>query len=124
MKKIMIIDCNDELLHRYSAEFRREGYEVVSETPPYLDRKRFKSEKFDLVIIDPRCSSFDEQQIYSIFGPNKHWPVLLNIGYAERPKSNWELKASSFVVKGSGASEIEELKRNAKILLSENYWAD
>ena len=84
MKRILVVDDDEQILKILEAALRKRGYAPVLEADPIAALELLRSQSFDLVMLDINMPHKDGFEIYADI---KQWrrelPVLFITGYTE-----------------------------------------
>lgn len=117
MKRILIIDDEEDIRSLYQSELEIEGYSACSvssgsEAMDYID----KNTNPDLVILDIKMSEMDGLEILeNIRTRTNKVPVILNSAYSTYKNNFTSWLADAYLVK---SSDLSELKDKVKELLA------
>jgi len=117
MKKILLIDNEENIQIVYREEFEDDGYQVISALSGEEGLKKFSEEKPDIVILDihmPGMGGVEVLRKMKTLDPAV--PVVLSSAYQEF-KSDLGTWASDAYILKSG--DIGDLKRTVRELLEE-----
>ena len=117
MKKILLVDNEENIQIVYREEFENDGYQVVSALNGEEGLKKFNEEKPDIVILDihmPGMGGVEVLRKMKTLDPAV--PVVLSSAYQEF-KSDLGTWASDAYILKSG--DIGDLKRAVRELLGE-----
>ncbi len=117
MKKILLIDNEENIQIVYREEFEDDGYQVISALSGEEGLKKFSEEKPDIVILDihmPGMGGVEVLRKMKTLDPAV--PVVLSSAYQEF-KSDLGTWASDAYILKSG--DIGDLKRTVRELLDE-----
>ncbi len=117
MKKILLVDNEENIQIVYREEFENDGYHVVSALNGEEGLKKFSEEKPDIVILDihmPGMGGVEVLRKMKTLDPAV--PVVLSSAYQEF-KSDLGTWASDAYILKSG--DIGDLKRTVRELLDE-----
>jgi DNA-binding response OmpR family regulator len=115
VRKVLVVDDEENFLKLYRMELASEGYEVKVASSGEAAIESVAAEMPDLVVLDVKMTGKDGLQTLSeLKQQNKHLPVILNTAY-NTYKSNFESwLAEDYVVK---SADLSELKRKIRELL-------
>ncbi len=117
MKKILLVDNEENIQIVYREEFENDGYQVVSASNGEEGLIKFSEEKPDIVILDihmPGLGGVEVLRKMKMLDPTV--PVILSSAYQEF-KSDLGTWASDAYILKSG--DIGDLKRTVRELLGE-----
>lgn len=84
MKRILVVDDDEQLLQVLDAALRKHGYEPVIEADPMAAIETLRAQPFDLVMLDINMPHKDGFEIYADIKQWRHeLPVLFLTGYTE-----------------------------------------
>jgi two-component system response regulator (stage 0 sporulation protein F) len=116
VKKILVIDDEENILQLYSAELKDCGYHVTTASTTVDAIRAIEEERPDLVTLDIRMDNRPDgiDILRKIKDIDSSIPVIINTAYSEY-KQNFGVWASEdYVVK---SSDLEELKARIASLL-------
>jgi DNA-binding response OmpR family regulator len=116
MKKILIVEDEEDLCLLYQEELTDEGYEVttVREAEKALDL--LGRERYDLIVTDIRMPGRDGVELITqIVGLRKDIPIVINTAYQSYKDDFMTWAADAYVVK---SPSLTELKARIKELLA------
>lgn len=118
MKKVLVVDDEDNIRLLYKEEMEDEGYQVFLASNAKEAMKRVVEDKPDLVILDIKMPEVDGIEVLKqIKETDKNLPVILCSAYG-RYKQDFRVWASdAYVVK---SADLQELKLTVKDILNEN----
>jgi two-component system response regulator (stage 0 sporulation protein F) len=117
MKKILLIDNEENIQIVYREEFEDDGYQVVSALNGKEGLKKFSEEKPDIVILDIHMPGMGGVEVLRKMKTlDSAVPVVLSSAYQEF-KSDLGTWASDAYILKSG--DIGDLKRTVRELLEE-----
>ena len=108
MKKILIVEDEEDLCLLYQEELTDEGYDVttVREAETALDLLR--RERFDLIVTDIRMPGRDGVELITqIVGLRKDIPIVINTAYQSYKDDFMTWAADAYVVKSSSLTELK-----------------
>ncbi|MEW6235108.1 MAG: response regulator [Candidatus Omnitrophota bacterium] len=108
MKKILIVDDEENLRELYRVELMDEGFEVITAKNGFEGVEKCENENPDLVIVDIRMPGMDGLETISrILNLNRKRPIIIHSAYPHYQDNFLSWNADAFVVK---SSNMEELK--------------
>lgn len=109
MKKILIIEDENNLRQLYQTEFTEEGYEVILAKNGFEGIDLCKRENPDLVVVDIRMPGMDGlETIVHILEHDRSRPVIINSAYPQYQDNFMSWNADAFVVKSGDISALKE----------------
>jgi DNA-binding response OmpR family regulator len=113
MKKILIVDDEEEIRSLYQSELEIEGYHAYSvasgdEAVEFID----KNSNLDLVILDIKMNEMDGLEVLeNIRTRANKVPVILNSAYSTYKSNFTSWLADAYLVKSSDLSELKDKVR-------------
>ena len=109
MKKILIVDDEENLRELYKQELLDEGYSVILAANGKEALKRIEEESPDLVVLDIRMPEMNGiETLGKMVGKFKKIPIILNTAYSSYKEDFRSWAAEAYVVKSSDLSELKE----------------
>jgi DNA-binding response OmpR family regulator len=109
MKKILIVDDEENLRELYKQELIDEGYSVILAADGKEAITRIEQESPDLVILDIRMPEMNGiETLGKSVGKFKKIPIILNTAYSSYREDFRSWAAEAYVVKSSDLSELKE----------------
>ncbi len=108
MKKILLVDDEDNIRFIYEEELKEEGYEIISAANGMDALELFKQEKPDLVVLDiqmPGLNGIEVLRRMKTLDPSV--PVILSSAYPEFKQDLGAWASEEYIVK---SSDIQQLK--------------
>ncbi len=116
MKKILIVEDEEDLCLLYREELGREGYDVTTVNDAEHALQVLGREKFDLIITDIRMPGRNGVELITeIMGLRKDIPIIINTAYQSYREDFMTWAADAYVVK---SSSLDELKSKIKELVN------
>jgi DNA-binding response OmpR family regulator len=108
MKKILVVDDEQNLLKLYEKELREEGYEVLTAGSGKEALQELNNTSVDLVVLDIRMPEMDGlETLRQIMEAPSSPPLLLNTAYSSYKDNFLTWAADAYVVKSSDLSELK-----------------
>jgi DNA-binding NtrC family response regulator len=115
MKRILVVDDEDNIRLLYSQELADEGYEVVAAANAAEAAARLEEGEFDLVVLDIKLKSESGLELLQRIVKERHeMPVILCTAFSCYKDDFSAWLADGYVVK---SSDLQELKNEIKRLL-------
>jgi two-component system, response regulator, stage 0 sporulation protein F len=115
MKRILVVDDEDNIRDFLKEELIDEGYEVLIATNAPEALKIIEKEKLDLVVLDIRMPGMTGvEALPRILGLKENLPVILNTAYSQFQQDFMAWAANAYVIK---SFDLTELKEKIKELL-------
>jgi DNA-binding response OmpR family regulator len=115
VKKILLVDDEENIQIIYREEFEEEGYEVLPALNGFVGLERFKSDKPDLVILDILMPGIDGIEVLRQMKMlNPAVPVILSSAFQEFKRDLGTWASDEYVVK---SGNLDELKSAVKRLI-------
>jgi CheY-like chemotaxis protein len=109
MKKILIVDDEENLRELYKQELLDEGYSVILAANGKEALQRIEEENPDLVVLDIRMPEMNGiETLGKMVGKFKKIPIILNTAYSSYREDFRSWAAEAYVVKSSDMSELKE----------------
>ncbi|MBM9603148.1 response regulator [Desulfopila inferna] len=108
MKKILLVDDEENIRFIYEEELKEEGYEIISAANGMEALELFKEEKPDLVVLDiqmPGLNGIEVLRRMKTLDPSV--PVILSSAYPEFKQDLGAWASEEYIVK---SSDIQQLK--------------
>lgn len=116
MKKILIIEDEDNIRNLYKEELKDEGYEVATACDGMRGYELFLKDKPDLITIDIKMPDIDGiELLQKIRKVDKKVPIILYTAYGEFSQDFSTWTANEYLVK---SSNLDDLKNKIRELLS------
>lgn len=116
MKKLLLVEDEENLCLLYQEELTKEGYEVKAVTDADTALSLLSKETFDLIVTDIRMPLKDGiELITQIMGMRKDIPIIINTAYQSYKHDFMTWAADAYVVK---SSSLDELKAKIRDLLA------
>ncbi|HUU26754.1 MAG TPA: response regulator [archaeon] len=120
MKRLLIVDDENNLRLLYKTEFEAEGYHVDTAGDAKEALSMFEREHYDLVILDIKMPGMDGIEALGKFlGRDNKLPVIINSAYDSYKDNFMSWAADSYVIKNS---DLTELKQKVKESLGESMY--
>lgn len=117
MKKILLIDDEDNILLVYREEFEDAGYQVISASNGEEGLAKFTDEKPDLVILDILMPGMDGISVLRKMKMlDSNVPVVLSSAYPQFKHDLATWASDAYIVK---SGDISDLKNAVEKLLGE-----
>ncbi|MGA2586575.1 MAG: response regulator [Candidatus Aminicenantales bacterium] len=108
MKKLLIVEDEDDLCLLYKEELSREGYAVTTAQNAEQGLEALNRERFDLIITDIRMPGRDGVEfITQIMGLRKDIPIIINTAYQSYKEDFMTWAADAYIVKSSSLQELK-----------------
>ena len=110
MKKILLVDDEENIRFIYGEEFRDEGYEILSAENGIEALSLFEKEQPDLVILDiqmPGMNGIEVLRRMKTLKPSV--PVILSSAYPEFKQDLGVWASEEYVVKSSDLTHLKEV---------------
>ncbi len=118
MKKILIVDDEENLRELYKVELMEDGFDVVLAKDGFEGVELCEKEDPDLVIMDIRMPGMDGLETISrILNQDHKRPIIIHSAYPQYQDNFLSWNAEEFVVK---SSDLSELKNKVHTYLSAN----
>ena len=115
MKKIMVVDDEENIRFLYKEEFADEGYEVVLAESGLQALELLKSDSPDLITLDVKMPEMDGiETLRRIKEIDKDIPVILCTAYGQYKQDFSSWASDAYVVK---SADLKELKETIKGIL-------
>jgi DNA-binding response OmpR family regulator len=116
MKKILVVEDEEDLCLLYKEELTDEGYDVITVRDAEAALERLRRERYDLIVTDIRMPGRDGVELITqIVGLRKDIPIVINTAYQSYKDDFMTWAADAYVVK---SSSLTELKARIKELLA------
>ena len=117
MKKILLVDNEENIQTIYREEFEGDGYLVLSALNGEEGLKKFSDENPDIVILDIMMPGIDGVEVLRKMKTlDSTVPVILSSAYQEFKRDLGTWASDAYIVK---SGDIGDLKRAVKELLGE-----
>jgi two-component system, response regulator, stage 0 sporulation protein F len=118
MKRILIVEDEQDQRELYAAELEDEGYEVHQAENGEIAIKMVEKNKFDLVVLDIRMPEMDGiDALGKIISVEKKLPVIIYTAYSNYKSNFMTWTANAYLTK---SSNLNELKNTIKDILNNN----
>lgn len=108
MKKILLVDDEDNIRFVYSEELKEEGYEIISAANGIDALELFKQDRPDLVILDIQMPGLNGIEVLRRMKTlDASVPVILSSAYPEFKQDLGAWASEEYIVK---SSDIQQLK--------------
>ncbi len=115
MKKILVVEDDDNIRELYKAELMDEGYEVVTACDGAQGYESYLKEKPDLVTIDIKMEGADGISLmHKIRKGDKKTPIIIYTAYGEYSQDFATWAANEYLVK---SADLDQLKEKIKEFL-------
>jgi DNA-binding response OmpR family regulator len=115
MKTVLIVDDEKNLLCLYEAEFKNEGYQVITASSGLEALEKLNQFLIDLVILDIRMPGINGvDTLRQIMDLSAKPPLIINSAYSSYKDNFLTWAAEAYVVK---SSDLTELKNKARSIL-------
>ena len=117
MKRILLVDDEENIQVVYSEEFEDDGYEVISAMNGLEGLEKFSADRPDIVILDiqmPGMNGIEVLRKMKMLDPSV--PVILSSAYQEFKRDLGSWASDAYIVK---SGDISELKNAVRKLLGE-----
>ncbi len=114
MKKILLVDDEENIRFVYEEEFREEGYEVISASNGIDALGIFEREKPDLVILDiqmPGLNGIDVLRRMKTINPGI--PVILSSAFPEFKQDLGAWASDEYIVKSADLQPLKDAVNRA-----------
>ncbi len=116
MKKILVIEDEDNIRNLYRDELIDEGYDVLTAKDAECGFNQYVKEGPDLITIDIKMEDMDGIELmHKIRKIDKKIPIILYTAYGEYSQDFSTWAADEYLVK---SSDLKELKEKIKALIS------
>lgn len=110
MKKILLVDDEENIRFVYEEELKEEGYAIISASNGLDGLKLFKSDKPDLVILDIQMPEMNGIEVLRRMKTiDSSVPVILSSAYPEFKQDLGAWASEEYVVKSSDLSRLKEV---------------
>jgi two-component system, response regulator, stage 0 sporulation protein F len=115
MKRILVVDDEDNIRDYLREELADEGYEVLTATSAPEALKIIEKEDLHLVVLDIRMPGMTGvEALPRILGLKENLPVILNTAYSQYQQDFMAWAANAYIIK---SFDLTELKDKIKELL-------
>jgi DNA-binding response OmpR family regulator len=117
VKRILLVDDEENIQIVYREEFEDDGYEVISAMNGIEGLEKFSSDRPDIVILDiqmPEMNGIEVLRKMKMLDPSV--PVILSSAYQEFKRDLGSWASDGYIVK---SGDISELKNAVMKLLGE-----
>ncbi len=117
MKRILLVDDEENIQIVYREEFEDDGYEVISAMNGMEGLEKFSANRPDIVILDiqmPEMNGIEVLRKMKMLDPSV--PVILSSAYQEFKRDLGSWASDAYIVK---SGDISELKNAVRKLLGE-----
>ena len=109
MKKILVVDDEENIRQLYKEEFEEMGYEVTTVADGTQALAAFDTQKFDLVTLDMRMPDIDGiETLRKMKEKNSTLPVIICTAYEEYKHDFGSWCSDAYVVKSADTSLLRE----------------
>jgi DNA-binding response OmpR family regulator len=109
MKKILVVDDEENIRQLYKEEFEEMGYEVTTVADGIQALAAFDTKKFDLVTLDMRMPDIDGiETLRKMKEKNSTLPVIICTAYEEYKHDFGSWCSDAYVVKSADTSLLRE----------------
>lgn len=109
MKKILIVDDEENIRKLYAEEFQDMGYGVTAVPDGPQALSALASEKFDLVVLDMRMQEMGGiETLRQIKEQDKALPVVISSAYDEYKQDFATWASEAYIVKSADTSALRE----------------
>jgi len=109
MKKILVVDDEENLRELYKQELLDEGYSVILAANGKEAITIIEQESPDLVVLDIRMPEMNGiETLGKMVGKFKKIPIIINTAYSSYKEDFRSWAAEAYVVKSSDLSELKE----------------
>lgn len=109
MKKILIIEDEENERLLYKEELEKENYQVFVACDGFEGINLMEQQEFDLIILDIKMPGMDGIETLSkILSKRKNVPVILYTSYPEYKNNFLSWAADSYLIKSSDLTELKE----------------
>ncbi len=117
MKKIMVVDDEENIRFLYKEELAEEGYQVVLAGSGQEALDKLEEEKPDIITLDIKMPGMDGiETLRKIKEVDKTIPVVLCTAYGQYKQDFSSWASDAYVVK---SADLSELKNTLKKILGE-----
>ncbi|MEE4240150.1 MAG: response regulator [Desulfopila sp.] len=112
MKKILLVDDEENIRFIYEEEFKEEGYDIITAANGMDALELFSRDKPDLVILDiqmPGLNGIEVLRRMKTMDPSV--PVILSSAFPEFKQDLGAWASEEYVVKSSDISQLKEAVR-------------
>ncbi|RMF95809.1 MAG: response regulator [Candidatus Schekmanbacteria bacterium] len=110
MKKILVIDDEENIRNLYQAELSDEGYEVITAEDEDDALELLKTESPDLITLDIKLKKSNGVELLrKIKEIDKKLPVIMCTAYDEYKQDFGVWASDAYVVKSSDLTELKEV---------------
>jgi len=118
MKKILVVDDEENIRFLYKEELTEDGYDVALAGSADEALERLKTEKPDLVTLDIKMPGMDGiETLRKIKEIDKDVPVILCTAYGQYKQDFSSWASDAYVVK---SADLHELKDTIRQILEKN----
>jgi two-component system, response regulator, stage 0 sporulation protein F len=118
MRRILIVEDEDNQRELYATELEDEGYEVHQAPNGEVAVKLVNSNKYDCVILDIRMPEMDGiEALGKILSHEKKLPVIIYTAYSNYKSNFMTWTANAYLTK---SSNLDELKTTVKEVIASN----
>lgn len=112
MKKILVVDDEENIRLLYKEEFEEMGYEVVVAADGDEALKRLDSMKFDLVTLDMRMPGLSGiETLRRMKDKDSSLPVIITTAYEEYKQDFGSWCSEAYIVKSADTTALREAIR-------------
>ena len=113
MKKILVVEDEDDLRLLYQQELEQEGYDVVTVESGEEAIKVLEKESINLVVLDIRLTGMNGlEALEEMLLRNRNLKVIINTAYANYKDDFSSWLADAYLIKSSDLSELKETIQN------------
>lgn len=115
MKKVMVVDDEENIRFLYQEELRDDGYDVITADSGQSALDLLNSEKPDLITLDIKMPGMDGiETLRKIKEFDKNIPVVLCTAYGQYKQDFSSWASDAYVVK---SADLKELKDTIKSII-------
>ena len=109
MKKILVVDDEENIRKLYKEEFEELGYEVKAVSDGAQALAEMEKEKFDLVTLDMRMPGMEGiETLRKMKEKDKSLPVIISTAYEQYKQDFGSWCSDAYVVKSADMSILRE----------------
>jgi CheY-like chemotaxis protein len=109
MKKILVVDDEENIRELYREELEELGYEVTTVSSGTAALELMETKTFDLVTLDIRMPDMDGlETLGKIKEKNNALPVILCTAYPDYKQDFGSWSSDAYVVKSSNTSQLRD----------------
>jgi two-component system, response regulator, stage 0 sporulation protein F len=118
MKRILIVEDEENQRELYATELEEEGYEVHQAVNGDVAVKMVNKNKYDLVILDIRMPEMDGiEALGKMLSHDKKLPIIIYTAYSNYKSNFMTWTANAYLTK---SSNLDELKETVKEVIAGN----